>query len=252
MRKTHRKQKDSHSKATAPKSGLWLYGKHAVLAALANKSRHVKQLLVSKQMATQLPKHIASQARIVDNETLNDSVPPQAVHQGIVASVELLSTPSFEEVAAKASRLLWLDQVTDPQNIGAILRSAAAFGFDAVIMQDRHSPSETGAMAKAACGAVDMIPVIKVTNIARSIDEAKEHGFWIVGLDGYADTALTDVKPYDKTGVVMGAEGAGVRDAVLKACDIRSFIAISPAMESLNVSVAAALSMHHFAKISHS
>ena len=144
--------------------------------------------------------------------------------------------------------VLILDQVTDPQNIGAIIRSCAAFGTKAVIVQDKNSPQESGSMAKAAAGTMELVPVVRVTNLARAIETLKKHNFWIVGMDGYAKDNVDKIDKNAKLGVVMGSEGSGMRRLIEESCDITVRLPINPKVESLNVSTAAAVVLYELSK----
>ncbi|HVU22402.1 MAG TPA: RNA methyltransferase, partial [Rhizomicrobium sp.] len=137
-----------------------------------------------------------------------------------------------------------LDQISDPQNTGAILRTAAAFGVEAVVVQDRHAPPESGALAKAASGALDIVPYVQVVNISRTLEELKEREFWRVALAGDGDGALKDVMPAGDVALVMGSEGSGIRRLVRENCDVAAYVPIDGVMESLNVSNAAAIALY--------
>ncbi len=180
-------------------------------------------------------------------------LPPGAVHQGAALLSEPLTDVALEDVldrAAEAEKsvVLVLDQVTDPQNVGAILRSAAAFGADAVLVPDRHAPPETGALVKAASGAVEIVPLVRVINLARALEELKKAGFWIAGLDGQAPQTLAAADMTGKVALVLGAEGEGLRRLTRDHCDILVRLPISERMESLNVSAAAAVALYELAR----
>jgi 23S rRNA (guanosine2251-2'-O)-methyltransferase len=171
------------------------------------------------------------------------------VHQGAALKCEPLRPVPLSEILAKepAGRrvILVLDQITDPHNAGAILRSAAAFGVTAVVVQDRHAPPESGVLAKAASGALDIVPIAAVVNIARAMDELGEAGFWRVALAGDGDTTLADAASGARdTALVLGSEGSGIRRLVRERCDAIATIPITPGMESLNVSNAAAVALY--------
>ena len=144
--------------------------------------------------------------------------------------------------------LLILDQVTDPQNIGAVIRSCVAFDTLALIMQDKNAPTETGAMAKAAAGTIEYLPICRVTNLSRAVNRLKEAGFWTVGMDGYAQTTIDKINKNGKIAIIMGSEGKGMRRLVEESCDITVRLPISARVESLNVSTAAAIALYEVSK----
>ncbi len=242
------KQGKSHPPAA---DGLWLYGRHAVAAALANPARKVKRVLATKNAADWLAGHganAASLARLEDArpEDLDHLLREGAVHQGVAALVDDLPRAQLEDVCAPAENnrpVLVLDQITDPQNIGALFRSAAAFGACAVIVQDRRTPPLSGALAKAAAGAVETIPCVQVVNIARALNALQELGYHCAGLAGEAEAEISAL-PDAPLALVMGAEGGGLRRLVAETCDRLYRIPIAPGMESLNVSNAAAISLY--------
>ncbi len=189
----------------------------------------------------------------MSREALDALLPPGAVHQGCAALVDSLPFVAIEDVCQTAAisrnaLVVVLDQVSDPQNIGAILRSAAVFGALAVIVQDRHAPEVTGAMAKAASGAVDHIPLVRVINIVRALEILKNSGFWCVGLDSAADTPIERAPDAPLRALVLGAEGPGMRRLTAESCDltvrIESETGLQGAISSLNVSNAAAVALY--------
>ena len=170
------------------------------------------------------------------------------LRQGLALKADPLPSACLEDLSfEQRAVVLVLDQVTDPRNIGAILRSAAAFDAAAVIVAAAHAPAETGALAKAACGALEIIPFIRVNNLSRALETLKKKGFWIYGLDGYATTLLSDEKLADKTVFVLGSEGDGMRRLTTQSCDYTVKLPISNKVESLNVSNAAVLALYEFA-----
>lgn len=184
---------------------------------------------------------------VIEPDAIDALLPPGAVHQGLAVRAPALEPLDLEEACAPLDGrpVLVLDSVTDPQNVGAAFRSAAAFGARAVIMQDRKSPPLTGALAKAAAGAVEIVPHVRVVNIARTIEALGDMGYLTIGLEGEGALelaeALRDERP---AALVLGAEGKGMRDMVANACERRARIPIAPNMESLNVSVAAAIALY--------
>jgi len=186
-----------------------------------------------------------------DVADLGRLVPRDAPHQGLVAEVEPLDELLLADVlgdAAEGRPLLVLDQVTDPHNVGAILRSAAAFDALAIVTQDRHAPSESGALAKAASGALEIVPWVRVVNLARALDDMAAAGFWRIGLDGEAEMTIADALGPTRVALVLGAEGEGLRQNVAAHCDALARLPISARMESLNVSNAAAVALYAVAQ----
>ena len=229
---------------TSHNGGVWLYGRHAVLAALANPNRGKQKLYTITKPDFETD---SVPVQIVNKAQLEQYVPEGAVHQGLVLKAEPLPSPNLEDLPFKEkSVVLVLDQVVDPRNIGAILRSAAAFDAAAVVVADAHAPSETGALAKAACGALEVVPFVRVNNLSRALEILKKKGFWIYGLDGYATTTLSEEKLPNKTAFVLGSEGEGMRRLTTKNCDYTIKLPMSDKVESLNVSNAAAIALYEF------
>ncbi len=240
--------------------GLWLYGVHPVLAALANPRRRIQRLLLSPEAAQtwgqRLRQERAAAHAQVATETLSRPeieafLPEGAVHQGLAAQVAPLDQPFLEEIAASARVaegarrvILLLDQVTDPHNVGAVLRSAAAFGALAVVSLDKGAPEESGTLAKSASGALEVVPYIKVTNLARALDGLKEAGFWCLGLAGEASGSLAGSDPAEAVALVLGAEGSGLRRLTRERCDLLVRLPTRPPIESLNISNAAAVALY--------
>lgn len=239
---------DPRSGGEAPDT-RWIWGVHATLAVLANPARKIERLVASRNAADRLPP--GNRAEVLDPEAIDKLLPPGAVHQGLAVRAAPLEDMALDEIASPPDGrpVLILDGVTDPQNVGAIFRSAAAFNARAIVMQDRKSPPLTGALAKAAAGAIEVVPHARVVNIARAVEELAQAGYVTVGLEGEADMslaqALDDLRP---AAIVLGAEGAGLRDLVSKSCDVRARIPIAAQMESLNVSVAAAVALYEVAR----
>jgi len=247
--------------AKLPSNQLWLYGAHAVLAALANKARKIRRIVLTVEA---LRSHAASIQRAralrplpgeetTERQELDRLLPPGAVHQGIAVLAEHLDSPGIEDIGRLAQNrdhavVMVLDQVTDPHNVGAILRSAAAFGALAVVVTDRHSPEETGTLAKSASGALEVMPLVRVTNMVRALEQLKEAGFWTAGLAGEATQTLAQAKLSGKIALVMGAEGEGLRRLTREHCDHLVKLPMSDLVESLNVSNAAAISLYELAR----
>jgi 23S rRNA (guanosine2251-2'-O)-methyltransferase len=240
------KRKKSHqSHGSAQRPRLW--GKHAVAAALDNPNRKVLKAWATREGAAlmQFPPEVA--VTLADVADLGRLVPNDAPHQGVVIEVEPLDDAWLDEVAGGAPEravLLVLDQVTDPHNVGAILRSAAAFGAVGIVTQDRHSPPESGVVAKAASGALERVPWVRVVNLARALEEIGEAGFWRIGLAGDADTDLREALGPPRVALVLGAEGPGMRQNTREHCDALARLPIGEGMESLNVSNAAAVALY--------
>lgn len=175
-------------------------------------------------------------------------LPAGAVHQGAALEAWPLKSRDLDDILGEqgAGRrvVLVLDQLSDPHNVGAILRTAAAFGVAAVIVQDRNAPPQSGALAKAASGALDLVPYIEVVNIARALGQLAERGFWRIALVGDGEQSLAEATPEGDVALVLGSEGTGVRRLVKEHCEARAFIPISKVMESLNVSNAAAIALY--------
>ena len=245
--------KFSKNGTPATKSPLIIYGRHAVLSALANPKRHIEKVLCTKENAAEIAKISVIPPQIVDRKEIDKLLSSDAVHQGFALFCSRLSSPSLEEIIDKANEqtschVLILDQVTDPQNIGAIIRSAVAFNTLALIVQDKNSPLENGAMDKAAAGMIEHLPIVRVTNLSRAIEKLKEAGFWTIGMDGYAKTTIDKLDSSGKTAIIMGSEGKGMRRLVEENCDIAVRLPISPLTESLNVATAAAITLYEINK----
>jgi 23S rRNA (guanosine2251-2'-O)-methyltransferase len=240
------KRKRSHqSHGTANRPRLW--GRHAVAAALDNPERNVLRAWATRDAAAymQFPKEVA--VTLADVQDLGRLVPHDAPHQGVVIEVEPLEEVWLGDLLTQAPEqavLLVLDQVTDPHNVGAILRSAAAFGAIGIVTQDRHAPPESGVVAKAASGALERVPWARVVNLARALDEIGEAGFWKIGLTGDAEMELKNALGPARVALVLGAEGPGMRPNTRDHCDALARLPISDAVESLNVSNAAAVALY--------
>jgi 23S rRNA (guanosine2251-2'-O)-methyltransferase len=246
---------EKHLRHAGPGSH-WLYGLHAVRAALANPRRRLGRAVLTTRAAEALGERLLKrvETQIVEPGAVDRLLPPGAVHQGVALEAWPLKTADLGEVldgaanrgaGAQARRIvLVLDQLSDPHNVGAILRTAAAFGVSAVVVQDRHAPPQSGALAKAASGALDQVPYVEVVNIARALDQLAERGFWRIALVGDGDQSLAEAVPAGDVALVLGSEGSGVRRLVREHCEASAFIPIGKAMESLNVSNAAAIALY--------
>lgn len=232
---------------------LIIYGRHAVLAALANPARQISKILCTKENADEIRRISKIPPQIVDRKEIDKLLPADAVHQGFALFCSRLPNYSLEEVIEMANdkdkcHVLILDQVTDPQNIGAIIRSSVAFGALALIVQDKNSPLESGAMVKASAGMIEHLPIARVTNLSRAIEQLKNAGFWTVGMDGYANITIDKLDKSGKTAIIMGSEGKGMRRLVEESCDTAVRLPISPLTESLNVATAAAIALYEINK----
>lgn len=236
------------------KNQVAIYGKHAVLAALNNPQRKVSKVMCLREAANDVHGKIAeNKIFVVEKKELEKMLPFEAVHQGVVAIADMLPSISIEDICEMSENstncnILVLDQVTDPQNIGAIVRSCAAFGCMTLMVQDKNSPQESGAMLKAAAGTFENMPVCRVTNLSRALEQLKKIGFWVVGMDGYAKTNIDKLDKNGKLAVVMGSEGKGMRRLIEESCDITVRLPIAENVESLNVSTAAAVVLYELAK----
>ncbi|MFQ5785343.1 MAG: TrmH family RNA methyltransferase [Alphaproteobacteria bacterium] len=244
---------------------LWLYGRHAVAAALANPTRRCRRLVASPSALADLDHRPDARLRrpglrveTVPRAEFGAALPrgalsPGAVHQGLALEVAALEAPTIEAACALPDEpeatpvVVVLDRVSDPQNLGAALRAAAAFGARAVVLPERHAPSEGGALAKAASGALECVPLVRVTNLARALQTLKRLDYWCVGLDAAASDPLAAAKPGGAVALVFGAEGAGLRRLTREHCDLLARVPISSAVESLNLAAAVAVALYEIA-----
>ena len=239
-----RQQKGGHQ-------SVWLFGRHAVLAALANPERRIERILATKEAAERHAAELGNKVELFSRDDLGHRLPAGAVHQGLAALVAPLEEPQLEDVLARCGEdalVLALDQVTDPHNVGAILRSAAAFGAAGVIVTERHAPADTGVLAKAASGALEIVPLVRAVNLARALEQLKEAGFWLYGLDEQGDAALGTLDLKGRVCIVLGAEGEGLRRLTAEKCDRLVTIPTQAALAALNVSNAAAVAAYEWAR----
>ena len=223
-----------------------LYGWHTVTAALVNPGRRIRALFATENAIRRLADEgitppLAPQ--LVRPDALAARLTPDAVHQGLIAEADPLQSPEIEDLAASGTVLV-LDQITDPHNVGAILRTAAAFAVEAIVTTARHSPEATGVLAKSASGALELVPIAIVQNLARALAELKERGFAVVGLDSGAADDLAAIGLPPPLALVLGAEGKGLRQGTRAACDRLARLDLPGAIKSLNVSNAAALALY--------
>lgn len=229
----------------------YLYGFHAVFAALANPDRDIKRLVLTRNAEAECARDgisLKNDAGIMPesmtSEDIADLLPHGAVHQGIALKASPLPELTIDEACYGANRVLVLDQVTDPHNFGAILRSAAVFGATGLVTTERNSPALGGVLAKAASGALERVKIARITNLVRGIEELKELGFEVIGLDGEADQAMHELPLGPKVALVLGAEGAGLRRLTREHCDLLARLPAAGDMKSLNVSNAAAVALY--------
>lgn len=223
-----------------------MYGWHTVTAALRNPARRLRKLLATENAARRLSEENipnAARAEIVRPAAIAERLLPDAVHQGLYLEADPLPSPAIEDLAAKGVVLV-LDQITDPHNVGAIFRSAAAFGVGAIVTTQRHSPDATGALAKAASGALELVPLINVQNLARGLAALKQSGFLTVGLDSEGDADFAALTLRTPLALVLGAEGKGLRQLTREICDHVARIDLPGEIASLNVSNAAAVALY--------
>tara|TARA_B100000686_G_C16633433_1_gene885994 strand:+ start:211 stop:1026 length:816 start_codon:yes stop_codon:yes gene_type:complete len=240
-----------------------IYGTHAVTAALSNPNRQNLKLVATSEALKRLlngpvewsskPRKALEDARIVKQNELSDFLPTDSNHQGLLLYSSTLEQPSLESILHKidnsSAPLVILDQIKDPRNVGAIMRSASVMGAKAIIIQSRHSPSVTGALAKAASGALETLPLIQVTNLVRAIDKVKDAGYWIVGLDTRASNSIEKAFVNSPIAIILGSEENGLRRLTTERCDI---LAVIPTTQfnkygteiNLNVSNAAAVALY--------
>lgn len=230
-----------------------LVGIHSIKSALGNKANKLESILVSEnsirkyeELLNNTPKH---KIQVVDKKVLDNKT--NQPHQGIIAYFKLSAKPTTLKQVLNETDLelvVLLDQVTDPHNVGAIVRSANAFGAGAVITTSKNAATDSPIIAKASSGAIEDTPLIEVVNLNKAIEELQKEGFWVVGLDGYAQSELSEVDLKGKIAFIMGSEGSGMRDLVKKNCDILSKLPMVGSVESLNVSVACAVSLYEYRK----
>lgn len=238
----------------------WLYGTHSVLAALTNPNRVCERLLIGDDDLLDVVRAAAAElerAHLIErigHDDISEILPFGAVHQNMALLAQPLEDPGLDAAIDKAGpngRFVVLDQVTDPHNVGAIIRSAAAFGVTALVMQDRHAPPVTGVLAKAASGGLEVVDLVRETNLSRSLDLLKRRGVWCIGLEGESAQPIETAAVGGPMALVLGAEGSGLRRLVRESCDTLASIPQSSSVESLNVSNAAAVALYEISRQSH-
>ena len=238
-----------HPAARQPKGNretILVYGFHAVLAALTAKRRKLLSIRVTEAAGTRLAREIAAadlSPRIVDADELTRRLGPQAVHQGVLLETGPVEPIDLSEIEPRSGIVLVLDQITDPHNVGAILRTAAAFDVDALVTTTRHTPDFSGIVAKAASGGVDFVPIAEVVNLARALEELGRMGYWRIGLDSEGPTPFEEAPISRPVALVLGAEDKGLRRLTRENCDALARLDMPGAIKSLNVSNACAVAL---------
>ena len=223
-----------------------LYGWHTVAAALSNPQRHIRKLMLTENAARRLADEniaLSVTPEIVRPALIDSRLGPDAVHQGLLAEADPLPSPDIDELPQEGMVLV-LDQITDPHNVGAILRSAAAFAVKAIVTTARHSPEATGVLAKSASGALELVPLVTVQNLARALTTLNERGFLTVGLDSQGAQDLGAVALRQPLALVLGAEGKGLRQLTRETCSVVARLDMPGEIKSLNVSNAAVLALY--------
>ena len=223
-----------------------LYGWHTVKAALENPARRIRRLYATENAARRLAADgvaLGLEPELVRPDVIARRLGPDAVHNGLLAEADPLLPPELEDIEP-AGIVLVLDQITDPHNVGAILRTAAGFALAAVVTTARHSPEATGVLAKSASGALEYVPIVSVQNLARALATLRERGYFLVGLDSTGDVELADAALRKPLALVLGAEGKGLRQLTRASCDVVARLDLPGPIKSLNVSNAAALALY--------
>jgi len=234
------------SRETSPDGPAILYGWHTVAAALANPQRHIRKLWLTENAARRLADDKIDTRvtpEIVRPNLIDQRLGPDAVHQGLLAEADPLPSPDIDTLAQEGMVLV-LDQITDPHNVGAIMRSAAAFAVKAIVTTARHSPEATGVLAKSASGALELVPLVTVQNLARALTELNDQGFMTVGLDSQGSEDLAAMTLRQPLALVLGAEGKGLRQLTRETCSAVARLDVPGEIKSLNVSNAAVLALY--------
>lgn len=258
--KHHKNKHKGHKgqKSKSAKLNINLFGFHAVAESWLNPKRHIHALFITESALYGFEETMKKaqakglkrpEPQIIDKSVLDNATPPGSVHQGIALSAQNLEQLDIRDIMAQtfnedSTVLVMLDQVTDPHNVGAILRSASVFGASALIMQDKHAPDMSGILAKTACGAVEHVPILYETNLTRCLETLQKEGYFAVGLDERGEKEMEELPDYNKLVLVMGAEGDGIRRLVREQCDILARLPVSGAIPCLNVSNAAAVALY--------
>jgi 23S rRNA (guanosine2251-2'-O)-methyltransferase len=257
-REQHASRDEAQSGYKASGGSYWIYGNHAVLAAIDNPKRRIRRLLQAGTDAEKAARGGSDRPlprwETVDRGILDRVAGRESVHQGIAAQVDPLPETEVEDIAALAAdlpeaKIVILDQVTDPHNVGAILRSAAAFGALAVVLTERNAAPESGVLAKAASGALEVVPLVRVTNLARAMEQLKAAGFWCAGLAAEGDRTVAAARLSGRVALCLGAEGAGLRRLTRTHCDLLVRLPTTGPIDHLNVSNAAAVALYELCRI---
>jgi 23S rRNA (guanosine2251-2'-O)-methyltransferase len=247
---------------SAPSESPWIFGRHAVMAVLANPARRCRRVVVVTEQAAELRARLADAAadlpvgapEVMERHALERLVPAGAVHQGMAVAADPLPPRALADIitglpeGAPPHVVIVLDQVSDPHNVGAVLRSAAAFAARAVVVPDHGTPAPTGVVAKAASGALETVPLVRVVNLARALARLKDARFWCVGLEAAATLSLAALDLPERVTLVLGAEGAGLRRLTRETCDDLAHLPTRGASASLNVSNAAAVALYELSR----
>ncbi len=240
-----------------PNGAVWLYGTHAVAAALGNPARRLRRLVVTEEsqaaLAAEMPQPWPIQAEVADRDKIDQLLGARQgsgiVHQGVALLADQLAMPALLDALERPGPILVLDQISDPRNIGALMRTAQAFGASMVIAQERNAPEETGALAKVASGALELIPLLRIVNISRALLVLKSADVWVVGLDGTSPNRLNGESfAGRRVALVLGSEGEGMRRLTRETCDEVCALGMPGGMESLNVSAAGAVALYELTR----
>ncbi len=249
-----KKFEDRPREPKSPRLKADLFGMHAVREAWANPKRYVHNLYITETAMKEFEPYLKTETKrpepvIVTKDELDKAFSASTVHQGIALSCQPLAEASITDIIIKGTQkprsvVVMLDQVTDPHNIGAILRSACAFGADGVVMQSKHAPEMAGVLAKTACGAMEHIDVAYETNLSRTLEKLQENHYTVIGLDEHSPKTFADLPKYERTVIVLGAEGPGIRRLIREHCDVLVTLPTQKPINSLNVSNAAAVALY--------
>ena len=265
IKKQPNKTKNKQNSHISQADEIWLHGKHPIFTTLQKKRRKIFEILVTKntnlELETFLAKnslsHLKTITRLVDNDRIDAMIGKNQIHQGFAIRVSKLPTKTqndlleelykFEE-GAQLPTLLLLDQISDPHNVGAIIRSAVGFGVTKIVFCEHHAPRESAIIAKSSAGTIDCADLIIVTNFSNLIEKLKKIGYWCIGLAGEGTQNISTIKEFKNVALIVGSEGSGIRDLVKKNCDVLAKIEINKNAESLNASVAAAIALYELSK----
>lgn len=240
--------KKHNSDPALKKEEYYMYGKHAVFAAINNPKRAIKKIYCTEKLLIDINLFLKKRQdivpiEIVNNDFIKNKLKSEAAHQGVIALVKSNNLQEIDNLTfeAEKDRVVILDQITDPQNIGTIIRSAAAFGINKMILPKDNTPEENASIAKTACGCLELLQIARVTNLNQTIKKLKNQGFWVVGMDGKGSEDFSVVKNIDKIAIIIGSEDTGMRRLTSESCDYHIRIPISSQVESLNAASAASI-----------